>query len=146
MCEIVRTVLGELDCPQEAAYSLVIAETHLKLIQDFHLVSGIYDGDKFVFFGRSYSDVVKALCALSESIPQTVDEHTSNTGKARDLREVLMSEDIEYLGDKECIFCGDWIKNGQMIRRTQCLHIFHSECLDPWLKLKQVCPIDKMPI
>ena len=28
----------------------------------------------------------------------------------------------------------------------KCRHVFHSKCIDPWLKIKATCPYDRKPV
>ena len=44
----------------------------------------------------------------------------------------------------ECTFCMEDFKNGDILRRLSCLHFFHKNCIDPWLKKNGLCPIDKV--
>lgn len=41
-----------------------------------------------------------------------------------------------------CIVCLMDIQIGEQITRlTKCVHIFHAECVDPWLNAKHTCPV-----
>ncbi len=41
-----------------------------------------------------------------------------------------------------CIICMNEFKNGDLLKRLGCLHIFHVDCITSWLKRKRICPID----
>ena len=45
---------------------------------------------------------------------------------------------------RQCTICMEEFKNGDELRRLNCLHIFHKNCIDPWLKKNGFCPIDKV--
>ena len=47
---------------------------------------------------------------------------------------------------KNCTICLENFKDGDNIKRLGCLHIFHKNCIIPWLKTKNFCPIDKHQI
>ena len=42
--------------------------------------------------------------------------------------------------------CLEKLRAGEQVRRLQCLHVFHTACIDQWLKHNAVCPICKMPL
>ena len=44
---------------------------------------------------------------------------------------------------KNCTICLENFKEGDILKRLGCLHIFHKDCIVPWLKGKNICPIDK---
>jgi len=48
--------------------------------------------------------------------------------------------------DKKCCICLDQFKDGDSIRRLPCLHIFHKDEIDHWLRTNHVCPICRTPI
>ena len=43
--------------------------------------------------------------------------------------------------DNICTICKNNFENGEKIRRLGCNHIFHMECIDPWLLEKKTCPV-----
>ena len=49
-----------------------------------------------------------------------------------------------HYSTKQCTFCLNEFKDGDILRRLNCLHIFHKNCIDPWLKKNGLCPIDKV--
>jgi hypothetical protein len=40
-----------------------------------------------------------------------------------------------------CSICLDDYKEGQLVKKLECSHIFHKECLEPWLLTKNKCPM-----
>jgi len=62
---------------------------------------------------------------------------------------VLTSEFIytgQNLSDKECSVCMDSFEQGSQLRRLNCLHCFHRECIDKWLISSKLCPNCKCDI
>jgi Ring finger domain len=46
----------------------------------------------------------------------------------------------------DCAICLTIIQKGDSLRKLHCGHIFHKNCLDGWLKLKGICPIDRKKV
>eukprot|EP00041_Stephanoeca_diplocostata_P020469 m.459857 g.459857 ORF g.459857 m.459857 type:complete len:601 (-) comp21585_c0_seq9:69-1871(-) len=42
-----------------------------------------------------------------------------------------------------CAICIDKLKAGDDVRTLLCNHVFHTECIDPWLYNKPLCPLCK---
>ena len=47
---------------------------------------------------------------------------------------------------EKCSICLEEFKNGESIRRLPCLHIFHTDEIDRWLRTNHICPICRIPI
>ena len=45
-----------------------------------------------------------------------------------------------------CVICQDDIKKGEFIKKLNCNHIFHSNCIDTWLSKEKNCPFCKKEI
>eukprot|EP01130_Rhizamoeba_saxonica_P006574 TRINITY_DN261_c0_g1_i1.p1 TRINITY_DN261_c0_g1~~TRINITY_DN261_c0_g1_i1.p1 ORF type:complete len:466 (-),score=112.65 TRINITY_DN261_c0_g1_i1:1060-2457(-) len=43
--------------------------------------------------------------------------------------------------DKECTICKEDWHLGEAALEMPCLHVFHEDCINPWLKLHNSCPI-----
>ena len=41
----------------------------------------------------------------------------------------------------KCSICQDELKQTDRIRRLQCHHIFHQDCIDKWIELRNLCPL-----
>jgi hypothetical protein len=39
------------------------------------------------------------------------------------------------------MICLEAVKPGDSMRTVPCLHSFHKDCIDPWLRTKSTCPI-----
>ncbi|KAJ5072902.1 hypothetical protein M0811_09348 [Anaeramoeba ignava] len=49
-------------------------------------------------------------------------------------------------GDLTCSICRCEYEDGEEIRRLPCLHYFHKDCIDQWIKSNPTCPICKTKI
>ena len=45
-----------------------------------------------------------------------------------------------------CTICLESFKHNEEIRMLPCLHVFHSTCVDNWLRRCATCPICKLSI
>lgn len=48
--------------------------------------------------------------------------------------------------DAKCAICLGEYETGEDVKRLPCLHTFHSECVDTWLKVNKICPCCKQSI
>ena len=57
-------------------------------------------------------------------------------------------EDINQLSEekKECIICLATFKKSDKITLLPCTHMFHSHCVESWLKVKDYCPVCQIKI
>ena len=42
---------------------------------------------------------------------------------------------------KECVICLENFKLNEQICKLNCNHLFHIDCIEPWLNEKKNCPI-----
>ncbi|GFN94735.1 E3 ubiquitin-protein ligase arkadia-like [Plakobranchus ocellatus] len=47
---------------------------------------------------------------------------------------------------EKCTICLSEFEAGEDVRRLPCMHLFHSECVDKWLKTNKKCPICRVDI
>ena len=50
----------------------------------------------------------------------------------------------KHYSTAKCMICLDNFEDKAELRRLDCLHIFHKDCIDGWLKEHGNCPIDKI--
>ena len=57
----------------------------------------------------------------------------------------LTDEEVGRLpeGQKECIICMELFRSGEDVKWLQCLHVYHSKCIDAALHVKSECPVCK---
>ncbi|KAM0852264.1 hypothetical protein ACQ4PT_051864 [Festuca glaucescens] len=59
-------------------------------------------------------------------------------------RRAESSQAKEGLLNKEalCAICKGLLAGGEKCRRLRvCGHVYHAECVDPWLRRKTICPL-----
>lgn len=57
-------------------------------------------------------------------------------------------DDINKLDNdkKNCVICMEDFKNGDKSTNLPCLHMFHTNCIQSWLKTQNTCPICKFKL
>ncbi|ORX38490.1 hypothetical protein BD324DRAFT_680220 [Kockovaella imperatae] len=53
----------------------------------------------------------------------------------------LTEESLETSQFKDCPVCKEEFTVGEEVKRIPCKHIFHPDCVDPWLKVNGSCPV-----
>lgn len=52
----------------------------------------------------------------------------------------LDEDSLEVAEKQTCVVCISEFRAGENIKITPCKHVFHEECLAPWLKMSNLCP------
>lgn len=47
----------------------------------------------------------------------------------------------EIVDGVDCAVCKDSLEAGKTVKELPCKHIFHPDCIDPWLRMHASCPI-----
>lgn len=45
-----------------------------------------------------------------------------------------------------CVVCISEISTGEAVRTLPCMHFFHKDCIDQWLKTNMSCPVCKRTV
>lgn len=61
-----------------------------------------------------------------------------NQGADKTTGSTYASEDV-----LTCSVCLEQVSEGDLIRSLPCLHQFHANCIDPWLRQQGTCPVCK---
>lgn len=56
-----------------------------------------------------------------------------------ELPEFPVGEGSKYLSD-DCLVCRERFVAGDVIRLLPCIHVYHRDCIDPWLVTNRTCP------
>jgi len=78
-------------------------------------------------------------------------QHNRTGASARDIDNhtaAWVVDDVSKLPEelRSCCVCLEDINAGAKVRTLPCLHTFHSECAEEWLKKKKVCPLCQFSI
>jgi hypothetical protein len=98
-----------------------------------------FSNNGFVYFERG-EDSSYSAHSSDESLGY--DEEAEEMGLYDEQIELLPRHLYSKRGgtDEQCTICISSIRHNEMVRRLPCQHIFHSECIDHWLKKKALCP------
>jgi len=82
----------------------------------------------------------------SKETNTTKNNTNAKTKTNQNENEKKTSEKKEKNNDEVCCICLEEFKTGDPIRRLPCLHIFHKDEIDTWLRRNHICPICRIPI
>ncbi|XP_074578983.1 uncharacterized protein LOC141835427 [Curcuma longa] len=57
------------------------------------------------------------------------------------LPSVLLTEEEVAKADAVCAVCKDGILVDESVKRLPCSHLYHNECILPWLAIRNSCPL-----
>ena len=101
---------------------------------------GVTLGDYVLGGASSMQAIIDRLMALD---PQTSSHSPTPQSVLDALRVGVVGEDeLEGgMGDDACAVCQDAYHLGQDVLWVPCDHVFHRDCILPWLKSSSTCPI-----
>jgi len=70
-----------------------------------------------------------------------------NAMPTREFKSSALPKEASNLEEhSSCTVCMSTYEEKEILRTLPCLHSFHRDCIDPWLKQNKVCPMCKLPI
>ncbi|KMT18362.1 hypothetical protein BVRB_2g025160 isoform B [Beta vulgaris subsp. vulgaris] len=78
------------------------------------------------------SDITEKQQASSSASLEKGQEISINVGSSED--------------ELTCSVCLEQVNVGELIRSLPCLHQYHANCIDPWLKQQGTCPVCKFKV
>ena len=91
--------------------------------------------------GMSYEQILQAFGDGSEN--RGAEEATISSLPTSAIKDV--EKDLP-INARQCLICLEDFKNGDVRKTMPCLHGFHEDCLDRWLRTNGSCPICKHSI
>ena len=99
---------------------------------------------------------VTGIVSIGLYISRCIEEHRENTRIIRHNRRSRQRINVNSLNtlllcdelpDESCSICLEDFKTGDNIKKLNCTHIFHKECLEPWLNdNNRNCPMCRTDI
>ena len=88
---------------------------------------------------------------LSESFFNSGSDINYDNPTDREILDQLPETEIEDVNKlhsekKECVICQLYFRNGDKAIFLPCIHWFHKDCIQNWLKSKNTCPICKFEL
>lgn len=75
------------------------------------------------------------------SLQQASSSSAASEDSIKENGKVKASED-----ELTCTICLEQVNRGELIRSLPCLHQFHTNCIDPWLRQQGTCPVCKFRV
>ncbi|XP_004507171.1 E3 ubiquitin-protein ligase SDIR1-like isoform X2 [Cicer arietinum] len=70
----------------------------------------------------------------------------SSSSEAAEIKQDLKGTEGSVRGPEDeltCTVCLDHVKRAELVRSLPCLHQFHANCIDQWLRQQGTCPVCK---
>ena len=86
--------------------------------------------------------------SLLEAFGDGTENRGTDMGVIRSLPSVTLTDVERELPEdhRECSICLERFQNGEKRKTLPCLHGFHEECIDKWLKGSRTCPVCKFDV
>ena len=90
--------------------------------------------------GRSFEDFLSSIVSS-----QADSVHPASQDYLERMETAKITRDVEHKGEV-CTICLAAFKAGEYANRLPCRHIFHGECVVPWLRTNNTCPVCRQAV
>ncbi|KAG2241875.1 hypothetical protein Bca4012_084653 [Brassica carinata] len=91
------------------------------------------------FFGPGLEQLIQQL---AENDPNRYGTPPASKSAVDGLPTVKVSKDTTLKDEmNQCAVCMDEFEDGGDVKQMPCKHVFHQDCLMPWLQLHNSCPV-----
>ncbi|KAI8083178.1 uncharacterized protein BX664DRAFT_267396, partial [Halteromyces radiatus] len=93
------------------------------------------------------NDYVFSQAALDNIITQLMEQTAGRTAPPPAPEDVIDSlpkrplTEGEFKDQVDCAVCKDEFNQSEMVIELPCQHLFHDDCIKPWLKVNGTCPV-----
>ncbi|KAK8968791.1 E3 ubiquitin-protein ligase RING1 [Platanthera guangdongensis] len=93
-------------------------------------------GDYFI--GPGLEQLIQQL---AENDPNRYGTPPAAKTAVASLPDVLITDNLLASVDGQCAVCKEFFEIGEVAKQMPCNHIFHKDCIIPWLELHNSCPV-----
>ncbi|XP_020079709.1 E3 ubiquitin-protein ligase RING1-like [Ananas comosus] len=90
------------------------------------------------FLGPGLEQLIQQL---AENDPNRYGTPPASKSAVANLPDIKISCDLLDSGEAQCAVCMDAFEIGSEAKQLPCKHIFHRDCILPWLELHSSCPV-----
>ncbi|CAO2841684.1 unnamed protein product [Amaranthus hypochondriacus] len=101
---------------------------------NFRLPSNLGD----YFFGPGLEQLIQQL---AENDPNRYGTPPAAKTAVEGLPNVQVTQELLSSDSSQCAVCMDEFELGAQAKQMPCKHVFHSDCILPWLELHNSCPV-----
>ncbi|KAL2553452.1 E3 ubiquitin-protein ligase [Forsythia ovata] len=101
---------------------------------DFGLPSNL--GDYFV--GPGLEQLIQQL---AENDPNRYGTPPASKSAVDGLPDIKITEELLASDSSQCAVCKDSFELNEEVKQIPCKHIYHKDCILPWLELHNSCPV-----
>lgn len=99
-----------------------------------HLLGNV--GDYFV--GPGFEQLIQQL---AENDPNRYGTPPASKAAVESLLDVVVTEGLLSIDEAQCSVCMDTFQMGTVAKKMPCSHVYHKDCILPWLELHNSCPV-----
>lgn len=102
----------------------------------FHPPSNFNLGD--YFFGPGLEQLIQQL---AENDPNRYGTPPASKSAIEALPDIKITEELLASDSSQCAVCKDTFELNEVAKQMPCKHIYHADCIIPWLELHNSCPV-----
>ncbi|KAK1387283.1 RING-type E3 ubiquitin transferase [Heracleum sosnowskyi] len=90
------------------------------------------------FMGQGLEQLIQQL---AENDPNRYGTPPASKNAVEGLPDVVVDDKLLGSDLAQCAVCQDDFEKDMVVKQMPCKHVYHSECLLPWLELHNSCPV-----
>ncbi|KAK7270702.1 hypothetical protein RJT34_26051 [Clitoria ternatea] len=90
------------------------------------------------FFGPGLEELIQHL---AENDPNRYGTPPASKSAIEGLPDISVSEELLASDSAQCAVCKDTFGLGETAKQMPCKHIYHADCILPWLEMHNSCPV-----